>query len=189
MKLIFGSDAIHGGLKFDPLSPPSRDGICMPKQVWSTFFLFKIFDLMINSLQIRRFGPYSNSSNMQVWSIFSVRTGPNLFRHAKNHLISPNLYYESSLWRSMKSKPLFQIICIAQDEFRKRWIPGKILWGFFCILNELSDSVCSGPLMEIRFFNVNRSKKYLNTEKSTKNPRNSAYQWYFSINVQKDMKL
>ena len=69
---------LHGGLTFGPLSPPSRDGICMPKQVWSTFFLFEIFDHMINSLRIRRFGPYSNSSNMQVWSTSNRKSGPNL---------------------------------------------------------------------------------------------------------------
>ena len=72
------SMTIHGGLTFGPLSPPSRDGICMPKQVWSTFFLFEIFDHMINSLRIRRFGPYSNSSNMQVWSTSNRKSGPNL---------------------------------------------------------------------------------------------------------------
>jgi len=69
---------LHGGLTFGPLSPPSRDGICMPKQVWSTFFLFEIFDHMINSLRIRRLGPYSNSSNMQVWSTSNRKSGPNL---------------------------------------------------------------------------------------------------------------
>ena len=56
----------HGGLKFGPLPPLSRDGICMQKQVWPTDFLPKIYDNVINSLQIRKFGPYLNSSNMQV---------------------------------------------------------------------------------------------------------------------------
>ena len=76
---------VHGGPKFGPLSPPSRDSICMPSQVWSTDFLFEIFDHMINSRRIRRFGPYSNSSNTQVWSIFLFEldrdeggSGPNL---------------------------------------------------------------------------------------------------------------
>jgi len=59
---------VHRGPKFDPLPPPSRDSICMPSQVWSTDFLFEIFDHVINSRRIRRFGPYSNSSNTQVWS-------------------------------------------------------------------------------------------------------------------------
>ena len=59
---------IHGGPKFGPLPPPSRDSICMPSQVWSTNLLFEIFDHVINSRRIRRFGPCSNSSNTQVWS-------------------------------------------------------------------------------------------------------------------------
>ena len=49
---------LHGGPKFGPLPPPSRDSICMPSQVWSTDFFFEIFDHMINSRRIRRFGPF-----------------------------------------------------------------------------------------------------------------------------------
>ena len=69
---------LHGGPKFGPLSPPSRDSICMPSQVWSIDFLFEIFDHVINSRRIRRFGPYSNSSNTQVWSSSNREKGPNL---------------------------------------------------------------------------------------------------------------
>ena len=49
---------LHGGPKFGPLPPLSRDSICMPSQVWSTYFFFEIFDHMINSRRIRRFGPF-----------------------------------------------------------------------------------------------------------------------------------
>ena len=69
---------LHGGPKFGPLPPPSRDSICMPSQVWSTNLLFEIFDHVINSRRIRRFGPYSNSSNTQVWSSSNRKNGPNL---------------------------------------------------------------------------------------------------------------
>ena len=69
---------LHGGPKFGPLPPPSRDSICMPSQVWSTDFLFEIFDHVINSRRIRRFGPYSNSSNTQVWSSSNRKNGSNL---------------------------------------------------------------------------------------------------------------
>ena len=48
----------HGDPKFGPLPPPSRDSICMPSQVWSTDFFFEIFDHMINSRRIRKFGPF-----------------------------------------------------------------------------------------------------------------------------------
>ena len=69
----------------------------MQKQVWPTDFLPKIYDHVINSLQIRKFGPYLNSPNMQVeWTKaanskkinhviknFEEKVnGPNLFRHA-----------------------------------------------------------------------------------------------------------
>ena len=68
-------DLVHGGPKFGPLPPPSRDSICMPSPVWSTDFLFEIFDHVINSRRIRRFGPYSNSSNTQVWSSLNREKG------------------------------------------------------------------------------------------------------------------
>ena len=64
--------------KFGPLPHPSRDSICMPSQVWSTDFVFEIFDHVINSRLIRSFGPYSNSSNSQVWSTSNRKVGPNL---------------------------------------------------------------------------------------------------------------
>ena len=69
---------LHGDPKFGRLPPPSRDSICMPSQVWSTDFLFEIFDHVINSRRIRRFGPYSNSSNTQVWSSSKRKNEPNL---------------------------------------------------------------------------------------------------------------
>ena len=64
----------------------------MPSQVWSTGFLFEIFDHMINSRGIRRFGPYSNSPNTQVRSSSSRKDGPKLkIRIACDHVISNQL--------------------------------------------------------------------------------------------------
>ena len=47
-------DVIHGGPKFGPLPPLSRDSICMPSQIWSTDVFFEIFDHMINSRRLRK---------------------------------------------------------------------------------------------------------------------------------------
>ena len=61
---------VHGGPKFGPLPPPSRHSICMPSQVWSTDFLFEIFDHMMNSCRMISCHVITNFSNSQVWSIF-----------------------------------------------------------------------------------------------------------------------
>ena len=82
-RLSFGDtnpQPIHGGPKFGPLLPPSRDSICMPSQVWSTDFLFEIFDHVINSRRIRlvqfeqkRWTKAANSNSLRSRGNKSVR--------------------------------------------------------------------------------------------------------------------
>ena len=54
-------DVIHGGPKFGPLPPLTRDGICIPLQVSSTDFvsekLSEPYDNPNNHLRTRKFGP------------------------------------------------------------------------------------------------------------------------------------
>ena len=58
-----------------------------------TFFI-EIFDHMINSRRIRRFGPFSNSSNTLVWSISNRKNGPNLrIRIVCDHVASNQLEF------------------------------------------------------------------------------------------------
>ena len=49
-------------------------GVASKRQVWSTFFLFEIFDHVSKG----KFGPYLNCSKRQVWSRFGEKSGPNL---------------------------------------------------------------------------------------------------------------
>ena len=58
---------VHGGPKFGPLPPPSRDSICMPSQVWSTDFLCEIFDNVINS---RQYASLVQSERKSQWTKF-----------------------------------------------------------------------------------------------------------------------
>ena len=63
------TNRLHGDLKFGPLPPLSRDGICMPKQVWSIDFPSEIYDHVINSLRMAGFRPRL-LENFENWKNF-----------------------------------------------------------------------------------------------------------------------
>ena len=52
----------------------SRVRLASKRQVWSTFFLFEIFDHVSKG----KFGPHSNCSKRQFWSRFGGKSGPKL---------------------------------------------------------------------------------------------------------------
>ena len=63
---------------------------------------------MINSLRIRRFGPYSNSSNMQVWSTSNRRSGPNLRNRIVCDHVASNQYEFAGLVYFFEEKKVDQ---------------------------------------------------------------------------------
>ena len=74
------------------------------------FFLFEIFDPIINFLRIRRFGPYSNYSNMQVWSTSKEKVDQTCeFELIWCHVITnySNLQVRSTFFCSKWTKPAY----------------------------------------------------------------------------------
>ena len=60
-----------------------------PTQLWSIEFLFEIYDQVTSILRICTFGPHSNSSNTQFWSIPNSWDGPKgQIRTVHDHLVS-----------------------------------------------------------------------------------------------------
>ena len=120
--------------KFGPLRPQTRDSACMSSQVWYIEFLFEIFDHMINSRRIRKFGSSWFDAR---WSqtIRTRRFYPFfLFEMDQTCVFDENLSCDQKIRRKSQWTKLVTVcICchVMEEVVDQTWDPRVVLFLFY----------------------------------------------------------